>query len=125
MGSQPTVLIVDDSEAVCLTLSMMLEKHHYQTQAVRNSAEALHLTSERHFDLVLVDLNLGNESGAQLALQLLVNDPKQRIVIMSGAVNARAELDRHPDLRSRPILYKPFSRPELLDCLRTALNRAA
>jgi len=124
-GSKPTVLVVDDSEAVCLTLSMMLEKHGFHATTVHNSDETLRLSADRHFDLILVDLNLGGESGFKLAEQLLRQKPRQRVIIMSGAVTVQSELDRHPELRSVPVLLKPFSRHELLDCLRNALGRAA
>lgn len=124
-GPKPTVLIVDDSEAVCLTLSMMLEKHGFQAQTAHNSAEALRFAAETHFNVVLVDFNLGLESGSDVARELFHLDPAYPIVFMSGAVNLREELERHPELRSARVLQKPFSRHELLDCLHSIIGKAA
>lgn len=125
VGPRPTVLIVDDAEAVCLTLSMMLEKHGFQTQTAKNIAETFRFVADKRFDLIIVDRNLGNESGLELAEQLLQKNPRQRIVIISGSVTLKEEMESHPMLKGLPVLLKPFTRKELLECLRTATHEAA
>src|SRR5512147_1120912 len=99
VGPRPTVLIVDDAEAVCLTLSMMLEKHGFQTQTAKNIAETFRFVADKRFDLIIVDRNLGNESGLELAEQLLQKNPRQRIVIISGSVTLKEEMESHPMLK--------------------------
>src|SRR5512138_1145757 len=105
-GVQPTVLIVDDSEGVCLTLSMMLEKHGYHAHAVHNSREALRLAHEQRFDLLIIDRTLGRESGLILAEKLKQSDPSARLVIISGSETVRTEIEHHPTIRSLPVLLK-------------------
>jgi DNA-binding NtrC family response regulator len=122
---RPTVLIVDDAEAVCLTLSIMLEKHGFLTQTARNVEETIRSTAERNFDLIVVDRNLGTESGLGLAEQLLLKNPAQRIVIISGSVTIKEELESHPALHDLPVLQKPFTRQEFLECLRSTMHEAA
>ena len=124
-GDQPTVLIVDDSEGVCLAISMMLEKHGFQTQTAHNASDGLRLAQNQHFDVILMDRTLGSDSGLTVAEQLLQADPGLRIVVMSGSVTVRAEMDKHPRVSKLPLLLKPFSQRELLDCLRAILDRAA
>ncbi len=122
----PTVLIVDDSDAVCLTLSMMLEKDGFRTYVARDSRETLRYTRERQFDVILIDRNLDRDDGLVLAGTLLDATPDLPIVIMSGEVNMRDEMERSPArLRNLPVLHKPFSRQELLDCLRAVMHKAA
>jgi len=124
-GAQPTVLIVDDSEGVCLTLSMMLEKSGYRTQCVHDLNEGLRLAHEGRYDVALIDRTLGHESGLQLAESFLHSSPATRVVMMSGSVTLRGEMDQHPAIKHLPILIKPFSRDELLECVRSVLGRAA
>ena len=124
-GAQPTVLIVDDSEGVCLALSMMLEKHGFSAQTVHNADEGLRLAQRQKFDVIMVDRTLGTDSGLQLAEQLLAIAPATRIILMSGSVTMRVEMDLHPAIKELPLLLKPFTRQELLECLRIALGRAA
>jgi len=124
-GAQPTVLIVDDSEGVCLTVSMMLEKHGYHAHAARNSTEALRMAHDRPFDLIIVDRNLGGESGLMLAEKLKQSDPSARLVMISGSESVRTEIEQHPAIRNSPILLKPFTRQELLECVQTVFHHAA
>ena len=124
-GDQPTVLIVDDSEGVCLALSMMLEKHGFQTQTVNNASDGLRLTRDQHFDVILLDRTLGRDSGLTMAEELLQFNPIARIIMMSGSVTVRGEMDKHPQISKLPLLLKPFSQHELLECLRAILDRAA
>jgi DNA-binding NtrC family response regulator len=125
VGGRPNVLIVDDAESVCLTLSMMLEKHGFQASSAHNVAEALQETASNSFDIIIVDRNLGTENGLLLAQQLLQADPGQRIVIISGSVTIKSELESIPELCDLPVLQKPFTRQEFVECLHTALHRAA
>jgi DNA-binding NtrC family response regulator len=125
VGGRPNVLIVDDAECVCLTLSMMLEKHGFQASSARNVTEALQETASNSFDIIIVDRNLGTENGLLLAQQLLQADPGQRIVIISGSVTIKSELESIPELCDLPVLQKPFTRQEFVECLHTALHRAA
>ena len=124
-GDQPTVLIVDDSEGVCLTLSMMLEKSGYRVPCAHDLSGGLRLAQVRQYDVALIDRTLGHESGLQLAESLLNSSPATRVVMMSGSVTLRGEMEHHPQLKRVPILMKPFSRHELLDCIRSVLGRAA
>ena len=124
-GAQPTVLIVDDSEGVCLTLSMMLEKSGYRTQCVHDLSEGLRVAHEGRYDVALIDRTLGHESGLQLAEDLVRTSPATRLVVMSGSITLRGEMNDHPEIKHLPVLIKPFSRIELLECIRTVLGRAA
>jgi DNA-binding NtrC family response regulator len=124
-GDQPTVLIVDDSEGVCLALSMMLEKSGFHTDTAHSAKEGLRLASEKLFDVILVDRSLGRDSGLILAEQLLQLNPMVRIVMMSGSVTIHVEMERRQALRKLPVLQKPFSRQELLDCIRSVIEKAA
>lgn len=124
-GDHPTVLIVDDSEGVCLALSMMLEKSGYETHTANSAGEGLRLANQQPCDVILVDRNIGHDSGLILAEQLLQMNPAFRIVMMSGSVTMHVEMEGHPSVRSLPMLQKPFSRQELLDCIRSVIHKAA
>ena len=125
MAREPSVLVVDDSDAVCLTLTMMLEKNGFAAQAAHTTKDALRQANENHFDVILVDRNLGPECGLTLSESLLEREPHQRIVIMSGSPTLESDVQNRPRLTGITLLQKPFDRRELLDCLRSVLHRAA
>ena len=60
------ILLVDDEEVVLDVGTMMLERIGYQVFGARNSAEAVEIfkQNENEIDLVLLDLKLPDESGA-------------------------------------------------------------
>lgn len=121
----PTVLIVDDSEGVCLALSMMLVKQGFQVTTARSYQEGLHDARARKFSLILVDAYLGTESGLTLAEEILSQDPRCGLVIMSGSVLLQEEMKSRPLLKKVAILQKPFTRQELMECIRKAVDKAA
>jgi two-component system, NarL family, nitrate/nitrite response regulator NarL len=74
-------LIVDDSSAFLEVARTLLEKQGVTVQGVAsNGAEAIRQVQQLRPDLALVDINLGGESGLELARQLtrdgLLSPPK-------------------------------------------------
>src|SRR3981081_896044 len=56
--SVPRVLVVDDEEAVMLTIQGILELDGYEVIATAKGEEALELLRTQHFDVILTDLSL-------------------------------------------------------------------
>src|SRR3954469_8503883 len=106
----PAVLIVDDSEGVCLAVSLMLEKHGFEVHVARSFQEGLIRADERDYSLIVIDAHLGTQSGITLAEEILAQDPETKIIIMSGSVLLEEEMKSRPFLKKVPILQKPFTR---------------
>jgi DNA-binding response OmpR family regulator len=120
---RPAILVVDDSSAVCAAVSMLLEDDGFLVETSESYSEALRITEDQPFDLILIDAQLGLDSGLKLAEELLARLPDSKIVIMSGA-----DLNLHhhsADVARLPVLPKPFNREELLNCIRKVTERAA
>jgi DNA-binding response OmpR family regulator len=61
--NRATILIVDDDEVMCRTLSDVLKKMSYEVTSVLTGEEALHCLREGTFDLLLLDIVLPDMSG--------------------------------------------------------------
>ncbi|MBL8823208.1 MAG: sigma-54-dependent Fis family transcriptional regulator [Planctomycetia bacterium] len=112
------LLIVDDEVSLRRTLRLTLESMKHQVAEAANGAAALHLVSKEDFDIILVDLKLGRESGLDVLSQLLQSNPTAGIVVMT----AYAGIDTAVEAMRRgafDYLPKPFT-PEQL---RLLLNR--
>ena len=85
------VLVVDDHEVVHWGLRMMLGEQPWveRTLSARNTEEALALARRYDPHVALVDLFVGQESGAEICQQLLA---------LSPAPERPADLRRLPDL---------------------------
>lgn len=80
------VLIVDDHEVVRWGFDIMLAKQPWVERclAAGNHADAVELARRMRPDVALVDLFLGDESGAELCEALRVASPRTQVLLISG-----------------------------------------
>ena len=79
-----TLLIVDDEPASMRALCDTLEYEGYKTCGFTTPAEALAAMRERHFDLLLADLQMPGTNGIDLMKSAQLIDPTLVAVIMTG-----------------------------------------
>ena len=123
MGRSRCILLVDDEEVILDVGTMMLEKIGYQVLGACNSAEAVEIfkRNENKIDLVLLDLNLPDESGADTFKKIRAIDPDARVILSTG-YNGTQEVFELMDLGCRGMLQKPFSLERLFEKVAVALN---
>jgi two-component system, cell cycle sensor histidine kinase and response regulator CckA len=124
MGSRlRCILLVDDEEVILDVGTMMLEKIGYQVLGARNSAEAVEIfkQNENKIDLVLLDLNLPDESGAATFNKIRKIDPDARVILSTG-YNETQEVFELMDLGCQGMLQKPFSMEKLFEKVAEALS---
>jgi DNA-binding NarL/FixJ family response regulator len=95
-----TCLIVDDSTRFLEVASSLLKRHGIEVVGTANSAaEALSRVSELRPDIVLVDIDLGGDSGFELTRDLASVEGSSVILISSHAQVDFADLiDASPAL---------------------------
>jgi two-component system, NtrC family, response regulator AlgB len=106
------VVIIDDELNIRKTLAIFFESEGHHVVAVSNPDDALAETSQRSFDLALVDLRLGTSSGLDLIPKLLVSSPWLKIVV----ITAFASIDTAVEAIKRgavDYLLKPFTPAQL------------
>lgn len=124
----PTALIVDDSAIARTFLSSRLRPWGLEVDAVASSGEALRALAQRHYDLVFVDVELGDDSELDgLALCRLVKRQLPQAVSQLVLVSAHhAELDQVRGMLAGCDAYlgKPLREAELARLLaRQGLKR--
>ena len=82
-----SVLIVDDHDVVHWGFKLLLSRQPWveSCSSASNSEEALTLIREGDFDVALVDLFLGRESGADLCEEIRRVSPGTGVLLISGA----------------------------------------
>ena len=98
MSERPVrLLVVDDHEVVQWGLRLLLERQPWVERCLtaRNGREAIAMAAEHEPDLVIVDLLLAGESGAQVCADLRELAPAPRVLLISGAgrLSQRAAVD--------------------------------
>jgi CheY-like chemotaxis protein len=102
----PRLLIVDDEPAVLRCLERVL-RGRYEVTTVQRADAALILMTKRHFDAILVDVNMPGMRGDELA-QVLSPERAARVVLMSGGFVGDED---------KRVLAKPLSLAALFDRL--------
>lgn len=94
MGNKPQdvirVLIVDDHQLVRTGLGMLIETQPEMKVIGKagNSAEALALAAGEKPNLILLDIDLGEENGLDLLPELCETAPDARVLILTGLKDA-------------------------------------
>ena len=78
------VLVVDDEKNIRTTLTVCLEQLSHQVVSVPSAEAALAALAKQPFDLALVDLKLGMDSGINLIPRLLADRPELLVVIITA-----------------------------------------
>jgi DNA-binding NarL/FixJ family response regulator len=83
-GVRVRCVIVDDSPLFLESASDLLEREGLEVVGVAsNSAEAIRLVEELRPDVTLVDIDLGDEDGFELARRLRENSPGSKVILVS------------------------------------------
>lgn len=114
------LLLVDDEADLVGFADTVLLEAGYGTTTVSSGELALQATRARRFDLILLDVNVGEMDGWSVLEAILREQPNQRVLMWSGVA-------QHVDARRRGalgMLAKPFDSEKLLDAVSDALRRA-
>ncbi|MBF0495906.1 MAG: sigma-54-dependent Fis family transcriptional regulator [Deltaproteobacteria bacterium] len=111
------ILVVDDEPTIRKVLTMALEAEGHQVTAVSNAKDASIEANRRYFDLALVDLRLGAESGMDLITVFRAACPWMKSVI----ITAYASIDTAVEAMRRgafDYLPKPFTHDQVVVLVR-------
>jgi two-component system, NtrC family, response regulator AlgB len=122
------ILIVDDELNIRKTLRVALEAMRHAVEEAGGTAEALKAIERQRFDVALVDLRLGSDSGLDLLEEILRRAPRTAVVIITahGTIDTAVEAMRRGAFDYLP---KPFTPGQVravlerLDRLRKLQNR--
>lgn len=125
MDAKKKILVVDDEETLCDGLGFNLEAEGYDVDTAYSAEEALTLDLTR-YDLILLDIMMGEISGIQLARILKSNPATASVpIIFCTAKDSEEDLVTGLDLGADDYIAKPFSLREVLARVRTVLRRTA
>jgi CheY-like chemotaxis protein len=123
-GPTPTVLLVEDEDAVRRLMHKFLERQGYQLLAARNAEEA-ELIAEVYpepIHVLVTDVRMPGMSGPELAARLRSLRPEMKTLFVSGYRHDAPELGGMP-LDESNVLSKPFPATELLRRVQLLLDQ--
>ncbi len=117
------ILLVDDEEEVRDVTRRLLERLGYAVETAGSAGQARRVLEVGGLpDLLVTDVLMPGESGAELANSLLRNAPDLPVLFISGY--AGDELKRQGTISADvPLLQKPYTQQELGEQVRRSLGR--
>lgn len=118
------ILIVEDERDIVDLLRYNLHEAGFETDYVRNGADALHRAVEKPPDLILLDLMLPEVDGL-IVCRLLKNDPRTKNIPIVMVTAKTEEKDRVAglELGADDYITKPFSPREVVLRVSAVLRR--
>ncbi len=117
------ILVIEDEPRMSALLFKGLSEHSHDVTVALNGAEGLKCTLDGEFEVILLDLDLPDLSGYDVA-QVLRERRYPGSILMLTAYNKEDEIVRGLNIGADDYLVKPFSFPELLARLR-AITRSS
>lgn len=118
------ILVVDDEETLCEGLRFNLEAEGYSVDVAYSAEEALTLDLSR-YDLILLDIMMGEISGTQLARIVKTNPSTAGVpIIFCTAKDTEDDMVGGLDMGADDYIVKPYSIRNVLARVRTVLRRA-
>ena len=112
-GRPLEALIVDDDPDIRWLVSRSLIKEGFQCDTAEDGEEAHRLSSIKQYDLVVTDLKLPCRNGHSLVLELLIQQPRPVIVVLTGIIEPLLAKDLMArgvdDIEFKPVQFTMFA----------------
>ncbi|WP_321997255.1 response regulator transcription factor [Draconibacterium orientale] len=122
MGSNPKILIVDDEKDLCEILEFNLSSEGFETSVAHSAEQALKLPLEE-YDLILLDVMMGEMSGYKMADKIRRELQLTLPIIFMTAKTAENDILTGFNVGGDDYISKPFSIKEMVARIKAVLKR--
>ena len=123
MAKKKNILIIDDEIDICKLISGVLEDEGYTTNNAQNSDNAISLLSNKHIDLVILDVWLEGSKldGIELLYYIQKENSSVPVIIISGHGNIDTAV-MAIRIGAYDYLEKPFKTERLMHTINRAIE---
>lgn len=117
------ILIIDDEPSICITLAMALSKKYFAEYKL-NAKDGLSLLKSKEFNLVMLDLRIGQDDGLKVLKEIKAYNPNIAVIIITayGSIDSTIEAMR---AGAYTYLTKPLRIDEMMIHVEQALHVVA
>jgi len=116
------ILIVEDEANVRAVTAFRLKKAGYDVHSVANGLEALGVSRETSYDLLLLDLLLPGIDGEEICRRLKVDKKLSSLPIILFTASIPDIAKRTLELGANDYLMKPFESSELVEKIKRLIG---
>lgn len=116
------LIIIDDDESASRTLSLILGKKGYETEAANSGREALEKAQRRFFNVALIDIKLPDMSGIEVLKTFRNKYPSMMNIMITGYSTLQNTMDAL-NLEANAYLTKPIDHERLDQVIKECLKK--
>ncbi len=120
--SKKTILLVDDEQSICISISWALEQNGFAVTTAGNGEEAIKHLQTGPFDLVITDMIMDKVDGFGVLQQAKRLYPETEVIMLTGYGNVGSAV-RALKMGAADYLQKPCDIEDLLNKTRHSLER--
>jgi CheY-like chemotaxis protein len=119
------ILVIDDMPSVRRAVDSMLRHAGHNVTAATDSAEGLEILTQRHFDLVIIDILRPKLDGSEVIFQLstLPNPPPLLAISGGGAGSSARDALQSARLRADGFRENPFDKDQFMTLVAKLLGK--
>ena len=117
-----SILVVDDDKNLANTFKLILQSVGFNVDTAATGLQALYKANRTKFDLVILDMNLPDMLGDEVAEKLKENNDDMNIIMITGYSSFKDGLDGK-DLGIDEVLMKPIPPEDLVTLTKKALKK--
>lgn len=121
-NNQKSILILDDDPQVCLLLESILQGEGYRVTVTQTMQDAYHVLSEKTFNMLVTDMNLGDDYGLDLILEVKKLYPDMGVVVVT-IIDDPMEAKKILAAGIFGYIVKPFSKSTVIITIENAFRR--
>jgi len=115
------ILIVDDELSMREFLEVLLSREGYRITCAENGGKALDRIAQDRFDLLLLDIRLGDMSGIEVLKAAKTQNPQTIVIMISAYASAETAVEAMNE-GAYDYVPKPFDKDELIQTVARALE---
>jgi CheY-like chemotaxis protein len=115
-----SILVVDDDKNLANTFKLVLQSVGFNVETAATGLQAIYKTNRKKFDLVILDINLPDMLGDEVAEKLRENNENINIIMITGYSSLQNEL-KDRELGIKDILMKPIPPEDLVKITKKTL----
>ncbi|MFH2110779.1 MAG: response regulator [Candidatus Bathyarchaeota archaeon] len=120
VGKLKSILVVDDDPNLVNTFKLILENVGFNVDSANNGVSALFKASKLHYDLVILDMNLPDMLGDELARRIRLRKPDMKVIMITGYSSYKEELEKEEKIRK--VLMKPVPPEDLVEIAKRTIT---
>jgi CheY-like chemotaxis protein len=123
MVKKRRLLLVDDDEGVLVTTKKIFELADYSVEAVETGRKCLEALEEGNFDVIVLDIMLGDINGLEVLRMIKRLQPNLPVIIMSVYYDQDAQTQQIIAEEADGCIKKPFKMEEAISTVDKVVKR--